>query len=205
MAEAVSSRESILRRIRAQPRPADDAEFHGYHVVGSLTQQERTDRFCARVAEYRADVVRVPRDGIRGAVADAAGGMRVVVAAGLARDLWPQAAVPDNQLSFAELDSVDASLTTASAAIAETGTIVLAAGAAEGRRAMTLIPDRHICVVDAAVIVESVPEAFRSLAAGGLSRRPLTLISGPSATSDIEMQRVEGVHGPRRLVVIVQS
>jgi L-lactate dehydrogenase complex protein LldG len=201
----MNSRESILRRIRAQPRAAVQAEFNGYRAVASLTRQERAELFCARVAEYRADVVRVSRAAARGAIADAAGGMRVAVSAGLARDLWPETAVPDDQLSFAELDSMGASLTTASVAIAETGTIVLAAGAAEGRRAMTLIPDRHICVVDAALIVESVPEALRSLSVGGLSRRPLTLISGPSATSDIEMQRVEGVHGPRRLVVIVQS
>ncbi len=119
-------------------------------------------------------------------------------------NLWPEAAVPDDDLSFAKLDALDGSLTTATVAIAETGTIVLAGGVEEGRRAMTLIPDTHICVVDAAVIVETVPEAFRFLSTEGFNRRPLTLISGPSATSDIEMQRVEGVHGPRQLIVIVQ-
>src|SRR5262249_53924675 len=89
-------------------------------------------------------------------------------------------------------------------AVAETGTIVLAGGARSGRRALTLVPDLHICVVEADQIVELVPEAIARL--GSVTRdtgRPLTLVSGPSATSDIELDRAEGVHGPGRLVVVI--
>ena len=97
-------------------------------------------------------------------------------------------------------------LTGSTLAIAETGTIALTAGPGEGRRALTLVPDLHVCVVEESRIVELVPEAMTRL--GELvarERRPVTLVSGPSATSDIELSRVEGVHGPRRLVVLVTA
>ena len=112
--------------------------------------------------------------------------------------------VPEETLDTAGFDTLDGALTGSTVAIAETGTIVLACGPEEGRRALTLVPDLHVCVVERGDIVELVPEAMRRV--GELvrtERRPLTLVSGPSATSDIELSRVEGVHGPRRLVVIV--
>jgi L-lactate dehydrogenase complex protein LldG len=112
--------------------------------------------------------------------------------------------VRDIALSPQALDGLDGALTGCTAAIAETGTIVLTADEREGRRALTLVPDVHICVVQASQIVELVPEAIALLGEiTARSGRPITLISGPSATSDIELSRVEGVHGPRTLVVVI--
>jgi L-lactate dehydrogenase complex protein LldG len=105
----------------------------------------------------------------------------------------------------AALDGFDAALTGCALAIAETGTIVLDGGPASGRRALTLVPDHHLCVVHAEQIVASVPEAIAALAEAARDRRPITFVSGPSATSDIELERVEGVHGPRKLDVFVVS
>jgi L-lactate dehydrogenase complex protein LldG len=108
---------------------------------------------------------------------------------------------PEAPLALSELDRVDGALTTCALAVAETGTIVLDGGAGQGRRALTLLPDLHICVVRATGIVGSLDQAIEALTA--LSGRPLTFVSGPSATSDVELERVESVHGPRRLEVIV--
>ena len=105
-----------------------------------------------------------------------------------------------------ELDELDGTLTGCEVAIAETGTIVLrSGGAAQGRRAMTLVPDLHVCVVAEDRILGSVPEAIAALEGAARDGDPLTLVSGPSATSDIELSRVEGVHGPRTLHVIVSG
>jgi L-lactate dehydrogenase complex protein LldG len=112
--------------------------------------------------------------------------------------------VVDDLLSARDLDRCDGVITGSALAIAESGTVVLDAGERQGRRALTLVPDLHICVVAAASIVATVPAAIELLAATvARSRRPVTLISGPSATSDIELKRVEGVHGPRRLEVVL--
>jgi L-lactate dehydrogenase complex protein LldG len=113
--------------------------------------------------------------------------------------------VDDPPLSAAELDAVDGVLTGCALGIAETGTIVLDGGARSGRRVLTLVPDYHLCVVEAASIVAGVPDAVAALAAAAAEGRPITLVSGPSATSDIELDRVEGVHGPRTLDVLVVS
>jgi L-lactate dehydrogenase complex protein LldG len=162
--------------------------------------------FAERVADYRAVVERCgPSElqaRVRAALPD---GARVVVPPGLDLDI-PGAVVDSSTgsgghegLSAADLDALDAVVTRARLGIAETGTIVLDHGPGQGRRAITLVPDRHVCIVDAAQVVADVPDAFDVLDAS----RPQTWVSGPSATSDIELDRVEGVHGPRHLHVIV--
>jgi L-lactate dehydrogenase complex protein LldG len=134
-------------------------------------------------------------------VAEVAAGRTLALPAGLREEWRPPAYVLDDALPIAELDRLAGVVTGCTVAIAETGTIVLAGGSQEGRRALTLVPDLHVCIVEARQVVETVPEAFEWLAA--FATRPLTFVSGPSATSDIELRRVEGVHGPRSLVVVI--
>jgi L-lactate dehydrogenase complex protein LldG len=129
------------------------------------------------------------------------GARRIVVPSGLGLTGLPAGTeiVADDGLSPAALDSFDGVITGAAVAIAETGTIVLDGSPDQGRRALSLVPDYHLCIVQADQVVALVPEAMARLAPG----RPLTWISGPSATSDIELDRVQGVHGPRTLEVIL--
>ena len=109
----------------------------------------------------------------------------------------------DPPLSVEQLDACDGVITGCAVAIAETGTIVLDAGAGQGRRALTLVPDLHICVVRVTQLVSNLPDAMGAVAAATTLGRPVTFISGPSATSDIELKRVNGVHGPRRLEIVL--
>ncbi len=109
--------------------------------------------------------------------------------------------IEDVALPYADLNSVDGVLSGATLAIAETGTIVLQNTTGQGRRAISLVPDYHLCIVDTATVVETVPEAMSKLA--GTATLATTFISGPSATADIEMTRIKGVHGPRFLDVIL--
>jgi L-lactate dehydrogenase complex protein LldG len=111
--------------------------------------------------------------------------------------------IDDPPISARGLDQVDGVLTGCALAIAVTGTVVLDGGDQSGRRAITLVPDFHVCLVEASRIHASVPDAIAALAPAAAEGRPLTFISGPSATSDIELERVEGVHGPRTLVILV--
>jgi L-lactate dehydrogenase complex protein LldG len=192
--EAVSAREEILGRIRAIERaPAPPVE-RSYRGTG--THPDPVALFCERAADYRADVRRI--SDVTGAIAAACadhGARRLGIPPDLAWRPEGLELVEDTGLGPRELDALDGAVTGSVLAIAETGTIVLAGP----RRALTLVPDLHVCVVREADVVETVPEAFDRLD----PRRPLTLVSGPSATSDIELSRVEGVHGPRRLVVLV--
>jgi len=133
--------------------------------------------------------------------------VRVGVAADLDASLRPAGVelVEDELLAPRVLDGLDGALTTCAAGCAETGTIALDGGSGQGRRALSLVPDLHVCVIRADAIVESVPELVAALEPSAREGRPIVLVSGPSATSDIELQRVEGVHGPRRLVVVVAT
>ena len=207
------SRSEILRRVRQALGPGDVGTRpvpRNYRRQGHLTPAERVQLFGQRVAEYRAEVValesgRTVSDAVQ-AVCDRQGVRRLGIPSSLPSTWLPHDVelVHDIGLSPQALDELDGALTGCTAAVAETGTIVLTAAEREGRRALTLVPDLHICVVQTSQIVELVPEAIALL--GEMTARqgrPITLISGPSATSDIELSRVEGVHGPRTLVVII--
>ena len=157
------------------------------------------------MSDYRATVHRCSAGEIAARVRELGAG-RLVVPADLPESWRPDDAVVDDGLSARELDELDGTLTGCEVAIAETGTIVLrSGGAAQGRRAITLVPDLHVCVVAEDRILGSVPEAIAALEGAARDGDPLTLVSGPSATSDIELSRVEGVHGPRTLHVIVSG
>jgi L-lactate dehydrogenase complex protein LldG len=202
-----TARDEILARLRTALGPAPSAPPvpRDYRVDDDLDAGTRLDVFVDRLVDYQAAVTRCRPDGLAAAVATALTGARRVVVPGDAPEDWlsgyPETVVPDGPqpLAVADLDAADAVLTGCAVAIAQTGTIVLDGGAAQGRRALTLVPDHHVCVVAAEQVVGGVPAGLRRLTPA----RPLTFISGPSATSDIELKRVEGVHGPRRLHVIV--
>jgi L-lactate dehydrogenase complex protein LldG len=195
----MNARDEILGRVREALAGADTSEVtvpRGYRTAAPAAGV--VDLFCDRVADYRAVVVRCSEDDLPARIAEAlADAARVVLPEGLRRPV--EGGVAAAGLSSADLDAVDAVVTDATVGIAETGTIVLSHGHGQGRRALSLIPDLHVCVVRADQIVAGVPDAFPMLDPA----RPTTWISGPSATSDIELNRVEGVHGPRSLHVIV--
>jgi L-lactate dehydrogenase complex protein LldG len=200
------SRRVVLGRIRAAlaAAPADPVQVPRDYDRTPAAGPGDAGRFAEAVCEYRAQVHRVGTDELAATVLRLLPpGARVVVPADLPADwvggLRVVADSAENPLSSAELDRADAVVTGCALGIAATGTIVLDAGAAQGRRALTLVPDHHVCVVFTDQIVDTVPQAFAALD----PLRPLTFISGPSATSDIELDRVEGVHGPRTLDVLL--
>jgi L-lactate dehydrogenase complex protein LldG len=153
--------------------------------------------FAERVADYRAVVERCTETQLAALLEAALPEGRVVVPAGLSVEV-PDAVVDDG-LTPTELDRCVAVVTDAAVGIAETGTIVLDHGPGQGRRAISLVPDVHVCIIRADQVVADVPDAMPRLD----PTKPLTWISGPSATSDIELDRVEGVHGPRTLHVLL--
>jgi L-lactate dehydrogenase complex protein LldG len=204
----VSARADVLERIRAAlgPSPAVPEVPREYRRSGETEADDVVARFCARAAEYKATVRRVSADDLPGIVRELCRGKRIAVPPGGPDVLGGvEVVVDDPPLSPAALDQLDGVLTGCALAIAETGTIVLDGGARSGRRALTLVPDWHICIVEADTIVAGVPDAVAALADAAGEGRPITLVSGPSATSDIELDRVEGVHGPRNLDVLVVS
>lgn len=208
----MTSREIVLARIRS----ANAAATHGappsepevpraYRVRGehSPGTSELLDLLTGRLVDYRAGVHRCPTAAVPEVIAGVLPRTaRLIVPSGLPDGWAPAGAVTDDgSLDPTALDAFDAVLTGCAAAVAETGTIALDGSAGQGRRAISLVPDRHVCVVRADQVVQTVPELLARLD----PRRPLTLVSGPSATSDIELQRVEGVHGPRTLTVIIAT
>jgi L-lactate dehydrogenase complex protein LldF len=199
------ARASILDRIRSAlaERPEAPEVQRDYRRTDTRSRQEIVDLFAERAGEYRATVVRAAAGDLKNVLGDLVGGRRLAVPPDLP-DAWrPQEAIADGGLSAQELDRLDGALTGCALAIAETGTVVLDGGRAQGRRALTLVPDFHLCVVEEDQVVGLVPEAVDALGPAAREGRPLTFISGPSATSDIELSRVEGVHGPRTLVIVV--
>jgi L-lactate dehydrogenase complex protein LldG len=203
-----SARDDVLSRIRSAlgPSPAVPEVPRAYRGVGDAERDDVVDRFCERVAEYQATVARVSAAELPARVTDLCRGKRIAVPPGGPDVLGGvEVVVDDPPLSPAALDQLDGVLTGCALAIAETGTIVLDGGERSGRRALTLVPDWHICIVEASTIVAGVPDAVAVLHEAAGEGRPITLVSGPSATSDIELDRVEGVHGPRNLDVLVVS
>ncbi|TPG35028.1 LutC/YkgG family protein [Mycolicibacterium hodleri] len=208
-----TSRDTVMDKIRAAlaedgpPVPIlRDYIRRGQHDPGS---DPVIDLLVDRLVDYRALVHQVTADRLPAALDEALSGMTsVVIGTGLDPIIAQACSGPgrtvttdsDPQvLSPQELDAIDAVVTTARVAIAMSGTIILDGGAGQGRRAITLVPDRHIIILTADQIVETVAEAISLLN----PTAPLTMIAGPSATSDIELERVEGVHGPRTLRVII--
>jgi L-lactate dehydrogenase complex protein LldG len=211
-----AARDTILKRVRAALRdvpkdeqPTDVVVERGYRATSDASREQLITQFVERVREYKANVRLVTADTVPQAIAEACaaqGVQRLLVPVDLPQEWLPSgvAVLADDELSYAQIDSVDGVLTGCALGIAQTGTIVLDAGAVQGRRVITLLPDYHLCVVYADQLVGLVPEAITRLdQAVRDEQRPITFISGPSATSDIELNRVEGVHGPRTLEVIV--
>jgi L-lactate dehydrogenase complex protein LldG len=195
---------SALRDVPSEERPEDVAVTRDYrddHTHGSIV-----DLFVERLEDYRATVTRVPEGEVPAEIA------RILARHGVANLVVPPGfpeewlasydgarITDDPPLTAAELDASDGVVTLAAQGMALTGTIVLDAGAGQGRRALSLVPDLHVCVLRGSQVRPDVPVAVRAL----VPDRPTTFISGPSATSDIELDRVEGVHGPRTLEVLL--
>ena len=214
----IGAREEILGRVRAALDDVPTAERAGdvtvardYRHHGELAGESLVQRFAERVADYDAQVDRVAGADLGHAVTAACmemGLRRVVVPAALPAAWRPREleVIEDRGLGAIELDAIDGAVTGCAAAIAETGTLVLDGQGRCGRRLLTLVPDHHICIVSVDQIVELVPEAIAAVAPAVREHgAPITLVSGPSASSDIELSRVEGVHGPRHLLVLIAS
>jgi len=205
----MKAREEILGRIRSAHVATRDHQIRREYVH-TRDLSDPVDLFVERVEDYKATVIRTDPGNVAAAVAKSlVGARRVVVPAGF-KTSWQPGEIDivgdEPVLSSDDLDGVDAVLTSAVVGIAVTGTIVLDHTEGQGRRALTLVPDLHVCVITAQQIVGDVPEAIARLTSSVNAGHPLTWVSGPSATVDIELIRVHGVHGPRTLrVVLVES
>jgi L-lactate dehydrogenase complex protein LldG len=201
-----AAREEILGRVRSASAGAPEVEVpREYRTRDESSSEAVVERFAERVAEYKAEVFRVARADLGAELARLCQGKRMAIPADLPREWRPDGVdlVADDGLPARELASLDGALTGCAIAIAETGTVVLDGGEGQGRRVLSLVPDYHLCVVPADRIVGLVPEAVAALEDAARAGRAITFVSGPSATSDIELDRVEGVHGPRTLHVVI--
>jgi L-lactate dehydrogenase complex protein LldG len=203
----MSSRERVLERIsKANSKAAGLPESipRRYDCGSTHSAEETVALFERRLQDYDARVFRIRSNEIAARAAEileAGHRQRIVVPDGLPKT-WRTdrlAWIPDDELSIDVLNAVDGVMTGATLGVAVSGSIVLQHGPAEGRRVLTLLPDYHLCVIEAAQVVETLPEAFARLDPA----RPVTFFSGPSATADIEMTRIKGVHGPRFLDVLL--
>jgi len=210
-----TARAEILRRIRVAKGGTSDAAVaeaarsrvtREYRRSAALQPEALLELLEDRLRDYDAHVVRAASDDVADAVAKrlaARGKRRIVVPEGLAAEWLPAGFefVTDDGMTSTELDVFDGVMTGSTVAIAVTGTVILQNAAGQGRRAVTLVPDYHLCVVNAVDVVETVPQAIERLR--GTAELTTTFFSGPSATADIEMTRIKGVHGPRYLDVIL--
>jgi L-lactate dehydrogenase complex protein LldG len=208
----MSARDEILGRIRAIPRaPAAETPAPPYNRRWEAPRDEIIARFVERLSDYHVTVLRARTEidirGIAERQLAARGIASLVIPPDLPASWRPNTPTPvdDTGLSFADLNEAQGAMTGSFIGIAETGTIVLDTALGQGRRALTLLPDYHLCVVRESAVVGSVPEAIAALHPRVLHGSPITFFSGPSATADIELDRVEGVHGPRTLDVILVS
>jgi L-lactate dehydrogenase complex protein LldG len=203
----MNAREEILERVRKGSGDHRSVFVpRGYRSVGGKAD---VNLFMERVSDYHSQIHSVAPEDVSSLVGKCVNQhcvKRILVPAGFSMewlvDVNACVTMDSTHLSSQDLESMDGAITTCTVAIAETGTIVLTHGPGEGRRALSLIPDYHLVVLNEDQILAGVPDAISALDA----TQPMTWISGSSATSDIEMSRVEGVHGPRTLeVIIVQS
>ena len=215
MSRTAGSREKILDRVRSATQTG--AKRHGeladayaalprdYVHSGQMGGEDRIALMIERLREYDAEVVECAPDGVPEAVAaqlESSGKQVFVAPAGLP-PAWLARGFDwrlDRDLTSAEIEQAEGVVTAAFCGIAESGTIVLHHSSTEGRRVLTLLPDWHLCILYASQVVETLPEYFRRCEQ---APRLATYISGPSATADIEMTRIKGVHGPRFLHVIL--
>ncbi|MFF1920830.1 lactate utilization protein C [Streptomyces sp. NPDC058221] len=206
-----TARETVLGRVRdalALAPAADTPVPRDYRTGRTLPDAERLALFTDRLVDYKAQVHPCTADRTAEVVAEVLreqGAHRIGVPAGLDPQ-WLTAYDGEVQQDSADipaprLDALDGVVTASAVSCAETGTIFLDGSPDQGRRALSLVPDLHVCVVDLSTVQVGVPEAVARL----VPERPTTLISGPSATSDIELERVEGVHGPRTLAVVIRT
>ncbi len=206
----MTARDEIIARIRAVEKAAPEPpHVPAYRTRWDADRETLVQRFIERLGAYNVTVIRARGDGEIGEVATRQLAARniatLVIPADMPASWRPTAPAPteDTGLSLQDLDAAAGTMTGCLLAVAETGTVVLDCGAGQGRRALTLLPDYHLCVVRESAIVGIMPEAIAALHTHVLAGMPITFFSGPSATADIELDRVEGVHGPRTLDVLL--